>query len=238
LCRIALGSHSRDLSSVSRRWGFTSLPRHRSRRTRWTGLRRVAAEKRKEKKDAEKARARKRMRARDALERLRRRQERDGLPREPSPETPDDDDDDEDDDEDDDMAARLGLSLDLRLGQGSSSQQPRGLAPLVSGVGASGSQFEERGQAEGVLDPLAEVVEVTPGSQAESPVSEEPLPVPAVQEGDPRVAVAVLGQSVPLVPRAPEARMKPAAGLTSVVPSEIEAQETSPQARLIVARSG
>jgi hypothetical protein len=77
--------------------------------------RRVAAEKRKEKKDAEKARARERMRARDALERRRRRQERDELPREPSPETPDDDNDD-DDDEDDDMAARLGLSPDLRLG--------------------------------------------------------------------------------------------------------------------------
>jgi hypothetical protein len=80
--------------------------------------RRVAAEKRKEKKDAKKDRARERTRARDALERLRRRQESDGLPREPSPETPDDDDDDEDDDEDDDMAARLGLSPDLRLGQG------------------------------------------------------------------------------------------------------------------------
>jgi hypothetical protein len=74
--------------------------------------RRVAAEKRKEKMDAEMARARARTRARDALERLHRRQERDGLPREPSPEMPDDDDDDEDDD----MAARLGLSLDLRLG--------------------------------------------------------------------------------------------------------------------------
>jgi hypothetical protein len=107
--------------------------------------RRVAAEKRKEKKDAKKARARKRTRARDALERLRRRQERDGLPREPSPETPDDDDDDEDDEEDDDMAARLGLSLDLRLGQGSSSQPPSGLAPSVSGAGTSGSRSEERG---------------------------------------------------------------------------------------------
>jgi hypothetical protein len=63
-----------------------------------------------------------RMRARDALERLHRRQERDGLPREPSPETPDDDDDDDDDDdEDDDMAVRLGLSPDLRLGQRLSS---------------------------------------------------------------------------------------------------------------------
>jgi hypothetical protein len=77
---------------------------------------RVAAEKRKEKKDAKKARARERTRARDALERLRRRLARVGLPWEPSPETPDDDDDDEDDDEDDDMAARLGLSLDLRPG--------------------------------------------------------------------------------------------------------------------------
>jgi hypothetical protein len=78
--------------------------------------RRVATEKRKEKKDTKKARAREWVRARDALERLHRRQERDGLLREPSPETPDDDDDDEDDDEDDDMAARLGLSPDLRLG--------------------------------------------------------------------------------------------------------------------------
>jgi hypothetical protein len=203
--------------------------------------RRVAAEKRKEKKDAQKARARERMRARDALERLRRRQERDGLPREPSPETPDDDDDDDDDDdEDDDMAARLGLSPDLRLGQGSSSQPPSGLAPSVSEAGTSGSRSEERGQTEGVLDPLAEVVEVTPGSQADPPVPQEPLPVPTAQEGDPRVVVAVPGQSIPLVPRAPEARMvlKPAAGLTSVVPSGIEARGTSPQARLVMARSG
>jgi hypothetical protein len=97
--------------------------------------RRVAAKKKKEKKDAKKARARERMRARDALERRRRRQERDGLPRESSSETPDDDDD-----EDDDMAARLGLSPDLRLGQGSSSQPPSGLAPSVSGAGTSGSR--------------------------------------------------------------------------------------------------
>jgi hypothetical protein len=139
--------------------------------------RRVTAEKKKEKKDAKKARACERMRARDALERRRRKQERDGLPREPSPETPDDDDDD--DDEDDDMAARLGLSPDLRLGQGSSSQLPSGLAPSVSGAGTSGSLSEEQGQAKGVLDPLAEVVEVTSGSQADPPVPQEPLPVPA-----------------------------------------------------------
>jgi hypothetical protein len=202
--------------------------------------RRVAVEKRKEKKDAKKARARERMRARDALERLRRRRERDGLPREPSPETPDDDDDDEDDEEDDDMAACLGLSPDLRLGQGSSSQPPSRLAPSISGAGTSGSRSEEWGQAEGVLDPLVEVVEVTPGSQTEAPVSQELLPLPAAQEGDPRVVMAVPRQSVPLVPRAPKARMvpKPAAGLTSVAPSGIEARETSPQARLIMARSG
>jgi hypothetical protein len=102
--------------------------------------RRVAAEKKKEK-DAKKARARERMRARDALERRHRKPERDGLPREPSPETPDDDDDD--DDEDDDMAVRLALSPDLRLGQGSSSQPPSGLAPSVPRAGASGSRSEE-----------------------------------------------------------------------------------------------
>jgi hypothetical protein len=134
----------------------------------------------------------------------------------------------------------LGLSPDLRPGQGSSSQPPSGLALSVSGAGTSASRSEERGQAEGVLNPLAEVVEATPGSQAEPPVSQEPLPVPTAQEGDPWVVVAAPGQSVPLVPRAPKARtvLKSAAGLTSVVPSGIEARETSPQARLIMARSG
>jgi hypothetical protein len=198
--------------------------------------RRVAAEKKKEKKDAKKAQGRERMRARDALERRRRQQERDGLPREPSPETPDDDDDDEDDD----MAARLGLSPDLRLGQGSSSQPPSGLVPSVSRAGVSGSLSEEQGQAEGVLDPLAEVVEVTPGSQAVPPVPEEPLPVPAAQEADPRVVVSTPGRTVSSAPRAPEAGMvsKPAAGQTLVVPAGTEARGASPQAQLIVARSG
>jgi hypothetical protein len=78
----------------------------------------------------EKARAHERMRAWEALEKRRRRQARDGLPLEPSPDMPDDDDDDDDDDdEDNDMAARLGLSLDSRLGQRSSSQPPCGSAP-------------------------------------------------------------------------------------------------------------
>jgi hypothetical protein len=200
---------------------------------------RVAAKKRKEKKDVKKARACERMRARDALERRRRRQERDGLPREPSPETPDNDDDD-DDDEDNDMVARLGLSPDLRLGQGSSSQPPSGLAPSVSGAGTSGSRSEEQGQAEGVLDPLSEVVEVTPGSQADPPVPQEQSPVLATQKVDPQVVVTAPGRTVPSAPRAPEAGTvrKPVAGQTSAVPAGTEARGASPQARLALVRSG
>jgi hypothetical protein len=57
----------------------------------------------------------------------------------------------------------------------------------------SGSHPEEQKQAEGVLDPLDEVVEVTPGSQADPPVPQELLPVPTAQEGDPRVAMAAPG---------------------------------------------
>jgi hypothetical protein len=184
--------------------------------------RRVAAEKKKEKKDAEKARAHERMRARDALEKRRRRQERDGLPREPSPETPNDDDDD---DEDDDMVARLGLSPDLRLGQGSSTQSPSGPAPSAFGPETLRSRSEERGQVGGVLDPLAKVVEVTLGGQADPPVPQEQSPVSAVQEVDPRVIVTVPGRAVPSAPRAPEAGTvpKPVAGQTSAVPVGSEA---------------
>jgi hypothetical protein len=174
------------------------------------------------------------------LEKLRHRQERDGLPREPSPDTPDDDDDDEDDDEDDDMAARLGLSPGLRLGQELSSQPPSGLAPSVPGVGTPRSRPEERGQTEGVLDPSAGEVEVTPGSQVEVPVPRKPSPMLAAQESDPQVAVAAPGQSVSRAPKVPKARMvpRPAARQTSAVPSGVEIRETSPQARLIMARSG
>jgi hypothetical protein len=201
--------------------------------------RRVVAEEKKKKKDAEKARARERTRARDALEKLRRRQEREGLPREPSPETPDDDDD-EDDDEDDDMAARLGLSPGLRLGQESSSEPPSGLAPSVPGVGTPRSRPDERGQTEGVLDPSAGEVEVSPGSQAEASVSREPSATPSAQEGDPQVAAATPGQSISRASKVPKARVMPklAARRTSVVSSGVEIRETSPQARLIMARSG
>jgi hypothetical protein len=148
------------------------------------------------------------MRVREALEKRRRRQESDGLPRELSPETPDDDDDD-DDDEDDDMAARLGLSPDLRMGQGSPSQPPSGLAPSVSGAGTSRSRPEERRQAEGVLDPLAEVFEATPGSQADPLVPQEQAPVPAAQGVDPPVVVTMPVQVVPSAPRAPEVEAVP-----------------------------
>jgi hypothetical protein len=103
------------------------------------------------------------------------------------------------------MAARLGLSPDLRLGQGSSSQPPSGLVPSVSRAGTSGSRSEEQGQTEGVLDPLAEVVEVTPGSQADPSVLQEQSPVLAAQEVDPQVVVTAPGRIVPSAPRAPEA---------------------------------
>jgi hypothetical protein len=127
--------------------------------------RRLDTKKDKEKKDAEKAQACERMRAREALEKRRRRQARDGLPLEPSPDTPDNNDDD--DDEDDDMTARLGLSPDPRLGQRSSSHPPGGSVPPAFGVGTPGSRSEERRRAEGVLDPLAEIIGATPGGQVE-----------------------------------------------------------------------
>jgi hypothetical protein len=133
------------------------------------------------------------MRSREALEKRRRRQARDGLPLKSSPDTPDDNDDDDDDDEDDDMATRLGLSPDPRLGQGSPSQPPGGLAPPVFGAGTSGSWSEERRRAEGVLDPLAEIIGVTPGGQAEPHVPQEQAPAPTVQEVGPATVVMTPG---------------------------------------------
>jgi hypothetical protein len=202
--------------------------------------RRVAAKERKKKKDAEKARDCERRRARDALEKLRRRQEREGLPREPSPEMPDDEDDDEDDDEEDDMAARLGLSPGLGLGKGPSSQPPSGLMPSVPGVETPGSRPEGRGQPERVLDPSAGGAEATPGSQAEASAPREPPPAPAAQGSDPQVAVVAPGQSASRASGVPKARVVPKllAKRTSVAVPGAEIQETSPQARLIMARSG
>jgi hypothetical protein len=172
--------------------------------------RRVAAEERKKKKDAEKARARERRWARDALEKRRRQQEREGLPREPSPETPDDDDD-EDDDEEDDVAARLGLSPGLGSGQEPSSQPPSGLTPSVPRVGASGSRPEGQGQPERAPDTSAGGAEVTPEDQARA--------------------------SAPRVPEARAAPKLPAKRASAAVPGA-GIQETSPQARWVMARSG
>jgi hypothetical protein len=186
---------------------------------------RLAVEKDKEKKDAEKARAHERMRAREALEKHSRRQARDGLPLESSPDTPndnDDDDDDDDDDEDDDMAARLGLSSDPRLSQRSSSQHPGGLAPPTLGAGTPGSWSEERRRAEGVLDPLVEIIGVALGGQVEPHVPQEQAPVPAVREVGSSAVVASPGQAAPSAPRASEveAASKPAAGQPSAAPAE------------------
>jgi hypothetical protein len=138
------------------------------------------------------------------------------------------------------MVARLGLSPDLRLGQGSPSQPPSGLAPSVFGAGTSRSQSEERRQAEGVLDPLAEVIEVTPGSQADPPAPQEQAPVLAVQEVDPLVVMTPPGRAAPSAPRAPEAEAAPesAAGQPSAAPTGIKARGASPQARLALVRSG
>jgi hypothetical protein len=138
------------------------------------------------------------------------------------------------------MAAHLGLSPDLRLGQGSPSQPPSGLAPSETRVGTLRSWSEERGQAEGVLDPLAEVVEVTSGSQADPPVPQEQSLVPAAQEVGPPAIVTTPGWATPLAPRAPEVEAAPesAARLPSAAPARPEARGASPQAQLTLVRSG
>jgi hypothetical protein len=199
--------------------------------------RRVAAEEKKKKKDAEKARARERSRARDALEKRRRQQEREGLPREPSPETPDDDDDDDDDEEDDDMAARLGLSPGLGCGQEPSSQPPSGPTPSVPGVGASGSRPEARERPERSPDPSAGGAEVAAEGQVGASAPQGPPLVPAAHGGDLQVIATVPG---PSAPRASKARVAPKlpAKRTSAAVSGAGIQEISPQARWIMARSG
>jgi hypothetical protein len=83
------------------------------------------------------------------------------------------------------------------------------------------------------------VVEEAPGSRADAPAPEEPLPVPAAQEAS-QVAVSTPGRTVPLAPWAPEAGMvpKPAARQTLVVLVGTEARGASPKARLVVVQSG
>jgi hypothetical protein len=138
------------------------------------------------------------------------------------------------------MAARLGLSPDLGFGQEPSNQPSSGLMPSVPGVGTPGSRPEGRGQSERVPDPSAGRAEATPGSQAGAYAPREPPPAPAAQGSDPQVAVTVTGRSAPWASRALKARVVPKLPVkrtSEAVPGD-EIQETSPQARLIMARSG
>jgi hypothetical protein len=57
--------------------------------------------------------------------------------------------------------------------------------PPAFGVGTPGSRSEERRRAEGVLDPLAEIIGVTPGGQVEPHAPQEQVPMPAVREVGP-----------------------------------------------------
>jgi hypothetical protein len=56
---------------------------------------------------------------------------------------------------------------------------------------------------------LAEVVEETPGSQADPPVPQEQSPVPAAQEVGPSATVTTPGWAAPLAPRAPKVEAAP-----------------------------
>jgi hypothetical protein len=87
---------------------------------------------------------------------------------------------------------------------------------------------------------LAEVVEVTRGSQTDPPVPQEQSPVPAAQEVGPPAIVTTPGRTAPLAPRAPKAEVAPksAAGLPLAAPARAEARGASPQARLALVRSG
>jgi hypothetical protein len=72
----------------------------------------------------------------------------------------------------------------------------------VFGVGTPGSRSEERRRAEGVLDPLAEIIGVTPGGQADPHAPREKVPVPAVREVVPSTVVTSPGQAAPPPPDA------------------------------------
>ena len=87
---------------------------------------------------------------------------------------------------------------------------------------------------------MAEVVEVTPGSQADPPVLQEQAPVPAAQEVGPPAVVTTPGRATPLAPQAPEVEAAPesAARLPLAAPTRAEARGASPQARLALVRSG
>jgi hypothetical protein len=102
----------------------------------------------------------------------------------------------------------------------------------VPRAGTPRSWSEERRQAEGVLDPLAEIIGVTPRGQADPPVPQEQVPAPATQEAGPSAVVTTPGQAAPSVPRASEAETapKPTAGQPMVAPAETGARGVSSQA--------
>jgi hypothetical protein len=110
----------------------------------------------------------------------------------------------------------------------------------VPGVGTPRSRPEGQGQSERVPDPSAGKAEATPGSHAGASAPRESSPAPTAQGSDPQVAVTVPGQSAPRASRAFKARVVPKlpAKRTLTTVPVVEIQETSPQARLIMARSG
>jgi hypothetical protein len=95
----------------------------------------------------------------------------------------------------------------------------------MPGAGTPRSQSEERRQAEGVLDPLAETIVATLGGQANPPVPQEQVPALAAQEAGPSAVVTTPGQAAPSAPRASEVEtvLKPAAGQPSAAPAGIGA---------------
>jgi hypothetical protein len=78
---------------------------------------------------------------------------------------------------------------------------------------------------------------VAPEGQVRASAPQGPPLVPAAHGGDPQVIVTVLGQSAPRVSKARVAPKLPAKRTSAAVPGA-EIQETSPQARWIMARSG
>jgi hypothetical protein len=100
----------------------------------------------------------------------------------------------------------------------------------VPGAGTPRSQSKERRQAEGVLEPLVEIIVVSPGGQVDPPAPREQVSALAAQEAGPSAAVMMPGQAAPLAPRASEAETlsKLAAGPPSVAPAGIGARGASP----------
>jgi hypothetical protein len=78
---------------------------------------------------------------------------------------------------------------------------------------------------------------VTPRGQVRESDPQGPPLAPAAHGGDPQVIMTVPGQSAPRVSKAGVAPKLPARRTLAVVPG-VGVQETSPQARWIMARSG